>query len=265
MASLKTKTISKMVKSREEFYLLSVLVKRDIKKKYKGSMLGIFWSLLNPLLHMIVLTMVFSMLFIRKIDNFPLYIISGRLIFGFFSQSTTAAMNSIIQSAKLIKKVYISKYVIVLARILSAFVIFVISLADLFLVVLITKAPVTLNFLWALVYLALLLIFVTGAGLILATIATFFRDMTHLYSVVTLIIMYMSAIFYPPEIVPEQYRIFFLLNPVYHFIQGFRYAVYYNTVPPASNLIYCVVVAFGFLLAGNYVFGKNQDKFIFAV
>jgi ABC-2 type transport system permease protein/lipopolysaccharide transport system permease protein len=246
-------------------YLLTVLIKRDIKKKYKGSILGIFWSLLNPLLHMIVLTVIFSMLFIRKIDNFPLYIVSGRLIFGFFTQGTTSAMNSIISSAPLIKKVYMPKYIIVLAKVTSAFIIFLISLIDLLFVVLITKAHFSIYFLLTPVYLLLLLLFVTGVGLLLATIATFFRDMTHLYSVITLIIMYMSAIFYPPEIVPENLQIIFLFNPVFHFIEGFRSLVYFNTLPSLSNLLYCSIVSIVFMVFGSYVFIKNQDKFIFNI
>lgn len=243
-------------------YLLTLLVKKDIKKKYKGSFLGILWSLLNPLLIMVILTIVFSTVFKFSIDNFPVYILSGRLLFEFFSSSTTSSMKSIISSANLIQKVYIPKYIITLSKVISNFVFFLISLIDLLLIMIITKADITVYILYAPLYLLLLFFFVIGVSLILATITVFFRDIEHLYGVFTTGLMYASAIFYPAEIIPDKYQFILKLNPVYYFIKGFRDAVFYGTPLDINNLIICFVIAFVSMIVGIQVFEKKQDKFI---
>ena len=192
----------------------------------------------------------------------PVYIISGRLVFGFFSDSTTGSLMSICVSAPLIKKVYFPKYILVLSKITSSFIILLISLIDLALVMLVTGAPITIYALYAPLYLLLLYIFVVGCGLILSTLNVFFRDMEHLYGIVVLVLMYFSAIFYPVEIIPAQVQKLLIFNPVYHYITGFRYAVYYGLSPDWSNIIYCVGASLAFLIVGILVFKKNQDKFI---
>lgn len=243
-------------------YLLTLLVKKDIKKKYKGSFLGILWSLLNPLLIMIILTIVFSTLFDRHIENFPVYLLSGRLLFEFFSFSTTASMKSIISSANLIKKVYIPKYIITLSKVISNFIFFSISLIDLALIMFITKAEITLNILYAPIYLLLLFFFASGISFILATVTTFFRDMEHLYGVFTMALMYASAIFYPAEIIPDKYQFILTYNPLYQYIKGFRDVVYYGNSIDMNNLLVCLIIAIVSMVTGILVFEKNQDKFI---
>lgn len=247
------------------YYLLTILVKKDVKKKYKGSFLGILWSLLNPLLNMIVLTIIFSSLFNRSIENFPVYLLSGRLLFGFFSSSTNTAMKSIIFSANLIKKVYVPKCVIVISKIISNFIFFLISLIDLVIIMLATRAEVTLNAICAPIYLLLLFIFTCGVGLILATTTVFFRDIEHLYGVFITVLMYSSAIFYPPEIIPDKYQFILTINPLYYFIEGFRQIVYYGLPLELSNLLFCIVISGISMIIGILVFGRNQDKFIFHI
>lgn len=250
---------------RKYSYLLTILIKRDIKKKYKGSFLGILWSLLNPLLQMVVLTIIFSTLFKGNIENYPLYMITGRLVFQFFSLGTNAAMMSIIVSAALLKKVYIPKYIMTISKVLSNFIIFSISLLDLLLVMIITGADFTVYLIYAPIYLLLLLIFTSGVGLILATIAIFFRDIEHLYSVFTMMLMYFSAIFYPAEIIPQKYQSLLQLNPLYHYISGFRQIVYVGVPPEFSNLLICLMIAIVSFIIGLIVFERNQDKFIFYI
>ncbi len=251
-----------MTNFRKYSYLLSLLVKRNIVMKYRGSALGVLWSLLEPLLNMIVLTIIFSTLFQRDLPNFPLYLISGRLMYTFFQVSTSTAMKSIITSAQLLKKVYIPKYMITLSKVISSFVIFLVSMIDLIFVMLITKAKFTGYLVFIPVYLILFLIFIAGFGLILATLATFFRDVEHLYDVFTMMLMYFSAIFYPVDIIPENYRSLLLLNPVYHYIQGFRQIVYYAEAPEIMNLASCFVLSIVTLSIGLVVFKRNQDKFM---
>jgi len=243
-------------------YLLYLLVKKDVKKKYKGSFLGILWSLLNPLLHMIILTLVFSTLFGTDIDNFPVYMLCGFLIFNFFSSSTVSAMNSIIHSSSILSKVYIPKYIVTLSTIISNFVFFSISLIDLVIVMICTGYKASINILFMPVYLILLFIFCCGLSLLLATITVFFRDMEHIYGVIIMALNFTSAIFYPASIIPEKFKFILSVNPIYHYIEGFREVIYYNQSPDIVNLVTCLLIAVFSLVFGIVVFERNQDKFI---
>lgn len=247
------------------YYLLTILVKRDIKKKYKGSFLGILWSLFNPLLNMVVLTVVFSTLFHDSIKNFPVYILTGNLLFGFFSSSTTASMTSIIASSHLINKVYIPKYIFTISKIISDFIFFVISLIDLIIIMTATKATITMNIIYAPIYLLLLFLFSCGISLVLATVTVFFRDMEHLYGVLTTVLLYASAIFYPVTIIPDKFQFIVRLNPVFYLIKGFRQVVYGGSTIDSNNLLICTAIAIISIVIGVLVFEKNQDKFILYV
>lgn len=243
-------------------YLLKLLVERDLKKKYKGSYLGVIWSLLNPLLYMIVLTVVFSTLFDRSIENYPVYLLCGQLIFGFFSSSTTSSMRSIYTGASLLRKVYIPKYIITISQILSNFIFFAISLIDLVLIMIITKSDITINILFAPIYLVLLFVFCCGVSMFLATIAVFFRDIEYIYGVFTTAMLYASAIFYPAEIIPDKYKFILDYNPIFYFIKGFRDVVYLGIAPDIQNVTTCFIIAVISMIIGIIVFEKNQDKFI---
>jgi len=243
-------------------YLLSLLVAKNIKKKYRGSYLGVLWSFLNPLFHMIVLSIVFSTLFNRHIENFPVYLLCGSLLFQFFSTSTTQSMNSIIASANIIKKVYMPKYLATLATIISNFVSFLISIVVLAITMIATQANVTWYILLAPLYLVLFFFFVCGIGLIMATITVFFRDIEHIYGVLITMLSFASAIFYPAEIIPENYRFVLTYNPLFHFIDGFRDLVYVGTMPSALNIIICFSITIISIVAGVFAFVKYQDKFI---
>lgn len=244
------------------YYLLTLLVKKEIKKKYKGSFLGLLWSLLNPLLNMIVLTIVFSTLFHESVENFPVYLLSGQLLFAFFASSTTVSLRSVISSAELIKKVYLPKYLVTLSNIISNFIFFAISLIDLAIIMMVTKSVISINILYAPIYLLLLFFFSSGVSLILATVTVFFRDIEHLYGVLTTVLMYSSAIFYPAEIIPEKFQFILTMNPLYYYIKGFRDAIYSGVSLDFVNLMVCFVLAAISMIIGIFVFEKNQDKFI---
>lgn len=175
-------------------YLLSELVFRDIKLKYRKSYLGILWSTLNPLLMMVVLTVVFSSLFQSDIKNFPVYLMTGQLIFNFFSEATNVAMTGIVGNAGLIKKVYIPKYIFPLSRILSSFVNLLFSIVALLLIMIVTKVTFNVSMLLFFVPLIYVLLLSIGVGLILSTYSVFFRDILHLYGVFTLALMYMLSL-----------------------------------------------------------------------
>lgn len=242
--------------------LLWEFVKKDIKLKYRNSVLGILWSMLNPLMVMIVLTFIFSNLFKNKIPNFPVYCLSGKLIYDFFSLSTNQCMNSITGKSSLIKKIYVPKYLYPLSRVISSFIIFLISLIPLIVIMIVTKVPFTKMTLICVYPLACLLIISFGAGLILSTINVFFRDMQHLYSIVLLLIMYSSAIFYSADIINEKYVAILNLNPIFPIIKVFRDCILNGQITAVNSWILCPIYAVIALIIGIIFFYKKQDKFI---
>ncbi len=243
-------------------YLFRFMVKTELRIKYKDSVLGIIWSLLNPLLQMIVLTIIFSQLFERSIPNFPLYIVTGRLIFDFFSNSTNSAMSSLSRSGGIIKKMAFPKFFIPLSKVTAIFITLLISLIDLVIVILVTGHPVTFNLLYGFIYLFLLYVFSCGFSLLLSSLVVFFRDIEHLYSIFLMILMYFSAIFYPVDIIPEQFRLLLIGNPIYYFIAGFRDCVYLGVSINFENLLFCAVYALLFIILGFYTFKKKENEFI---
>lgn len=243
-------------------YLLFQLVKKDIKLKYRSSYLGLIWTLLEPLLTMIVLTVVFSGLLGKGTKDFPVYILTGRLLYSFFSNSTKVALKSIRSNSSMIKKVYVPKYMYPCASTISGYVMFLLSLIVLVLVAAVRGVKPTWHLLEAVYPLAIVFFMALGVGLILSTIAVFFRDMEYLWGVVLMLLMYASAIFYRVEdVVSVKNRWIFELNPLYAVIENFRNAVFGHPVNVSA-----IAYSFGFsvvtFLIGVVVFYKNQDKFI---
>lgn len=241
-------------------FLLKQLVKRDLTSKYKDSVLGILWSFFNPLLIMLVFTAIFSMLFGRTIENYPVYFLSGRLIYDFYNSATKGAMKSIKSNAYIIKKIYVPKYMFSISAVCYEFVNFLISFVILFGVMLITGAQFHLTSIYAIVPILLLVVLIFGVGLILAVCNTYFSDIGYLYNVFTLILMYASALFYPMEIVPGQVQMIFTLNPVYSAISCFRECVVYGIAPNLNTLSYLAVFAFTVLGVGILLFNIYDKK-----
>lgn len=242
--------------------LLLELVKRDIKKKYRRSVLGILWSMLNPFLTMLIMAMVFSSFFKFAIENFPVYLLTGQLIFNFYAEATNTAMGSILENASLIKKVYVPKHIFPIARVLSSCVNFILSLPGLMLVLIITKAPLKFSMLLGIVPIIYLLFFCFGVGLVLASIAVYFRDMFHLYGVLLTAVSYLTPLFYPKEIVPEEYRYLINYNPLVYFVDLFREIIYYGKIPTLESHLNCIFIVIISLFLGVVIFNMNRKKFI---
>jgi len=238
------------------------LIRKDIKLKYRNSVLGILWSMLNPLLLMVVLTIIFSTIFKNSIENFPVYVLIGRIIYSFFSESTSFAMDSIHANGQLIRKVYVPKYYFPLARICSSFVTLLLTLVPLIFVMIFTGLGLSFTNLLIIFPLIYIFLISTGMGLFLATITVFFTDVKHLYSIILMIIMYMTPIFYPVEIIPSNYRFIIELNPLFEVVEMVREVLMYNTIPTLWSHIICLLHGIIYLLLGAFVFYKNQDKFI---
>ena len=244
----------------ERKFLLKQLVKRDLTSKYKDSVLGIVWSFLNPLLIMIVFTAIFSMLFGRQIENYPVYYLSGRLIYDFYKSATTGAMKSIKGNASILKKIYVPKYMFTVSKVCYEFINFLISFVILFGVMFVTGSQFHITILFAVVPLALLVILIFGIGLILAVCNTYFTDVGHLYNVFSLILMYASALFYPMEIVPVTVQKIFTLNPIYSAVVSFRECVVYGTIPNMYTLAYLGVFGVVTLAIGIILFSMYNKK-----
>lgn len=238
-------------------------VKKDVKLRYRNSYLGMVWTLIEPLLTMMVLTFIFGTLFGNEDPTFPVYILSGRLLYSFYSGATKACVKSIRSNAGMIKKVYVPKYLYPLSSILSSYTTFLISLIVLVVVCLVLGVYPTVYTLLSVVPLILLLLLAFGSGMIFATIGVFFRDFEYLWGVALTLIMYTCAIFYKVERFAASGKAWVLeINPLYCIIKNFRLCILDGQPPELHTCLYAL--AFGLItsIIGVIMFNKNQDKFI---
>ena len=242
--------------------LIHELVMRDLKVKYRRSFLGYLWSLLNPLMMMTVMALVFSHIFRANVENYPLYLICGQTLFSFFTESTNMAMYSVLSNAQLIKKIYIPKFIFPVSRVSSSFVTMSFSLAAILIVMIVTRARFCWTILLVPIPIAFLFLFCCGMGMILSALSVYFRDVTHLWGVVTLAWMYATPIFYTIDTMPERLTRVMKLNPMYHFLNTFRNLVMFGNIPGPNAWIGCIVSGLAVFALGLVVFGKLQKNFI---
>lgn len=245
--------------------LLTELVVRDLKVKYRRSFLGYIWSLLNPLLMMAVMSVVFSYMFRFDIPNYPLYLICGQTLWTFFNESTSTAMSAVLMNGALIRKVYIPKYIFPISRVLSSFVNMSFSLAAILIVMLVTGVPLSWAMLLIPVPLFFLLLFCMGIGMALSAMSVYFRDILHLYGVLTMAWMYVTPIFYPISALPETVAGYIQMNPMYHYITFFRSLVLYGTIPAGETWFVCIIASVAAVIIGIMTFQKLQKNFILYV
>ena len=244
------------------FFLIQNVTK-DIKLKYRNSYLGIIWTMIEPLLTMIVLSFVFGTLFGNSDRTFPVYILTGRLLYTYFSSATKSCVKSIRSNAGMIKKVYVPKYLYPLSSAISSYIIFLISLIVLVLVCLYFKVYPTVYTLYAIVPLLLLWLISFGVGMILATVGVFFRDLEYLWGVALMLIMYTCAIFYKADRFNSTGRAWLLnINPLYCVIKNFRNCIIYAKPLEMSTCLYALGFGVVTTIIGLIIFNKNQDKFI---
>ncbi len=248
------------------------LISRDFKVKYKRSVLGILWSLLYPVLMMAVMAIVFSKMFRFQVEgvNYLVYLMTGLVMFNYFSEASNAAMSSVVSNFSLMTKVYIPKYIFPVAKCLFVGINFVLSLIPLLVIILFTGNPAegtrcVINGWYLLlpyVFICMLL-FTIGLGLLLSCISVFFRDMFYIYGIVLMIWNYLTPVFYDISILPDKIRFLMNFNPLYVFITSAREVILYNRCPSTELLLGCLIFALGMLLIGAIAFKKNQDKFIY--
>ena len=246
-------------------YLLANLISRDLKVKYRRSVLGIMWSLLNPILMMLILGAVFKQLFNNySVEHFELYLITGQTLFTFFNEATSGGLESIVMSSALMKKVYVPKYVFPIEKVLYAFVNLCFSLTAVTIMLFVFRVPFSVTMLLIPIPLFALLLFTAGFSLLLSALYAFFRDTKHLYGVVLLAWMYLTPIIYPLSMVENEPVIGTVvrLNPMTWFITAFRNLFLYSTLPDLKTVLICYIWGVVMVITGLVVFKKTQDRFV---
>jgi len=247
--------------------LVWTLVARDLKVRYRRSAIGFLWTMLQPLLTMMVLYVVFSTIFLFKtgLANYPVYALAGILFWNFFSQSVVASMNSLRGNAMLVQKLPVPLMVFPLASVLSGMLNFALALVPLLGVLLFTGHPVTPALLFLPVAIAIAALFTLGAGLLLAPLAVFFSDVVDLVGVFLMLLMYLTPTFYPMAILPDRFRWLVRFNPVRSILEVFRDPVYHGKIPPLSHLTVAVTLTLIALAIGVLTFRRSSHRIPFFV
>lgn len=246
-------------------FLFEELVKRDFKAKYKRTILGMGWSILSPLLTLLVMNVVFSHFFGRGMKHYTIYLFCGNLLFTYYREATSSGMNSLMNNAKIFSKINVPKYIFLLSRNVSSVINFGLSLVVFFIFCLADNIEFDIHFL-ALIYPILcLILFNIGIGLVLSALFVFFRDMSYIYDIFTMLVMYLSAIFYTVDIMPEKYQMMFFLNPVYVYIKYFRTIVLDGQLPSIELHLLGAFYAILAMLLGAWMYKKNNYKFLYYV
>jgi ABC-type polysaccharide/polyol phosphate export permease len=243
--------------------LIWALALKDLRVRYKRSVLGFLWALLNPLMTMIILTIVFSTIMRIQIEHYSVFLISALLPWTFFSQALSYSVESIVGNAELLKKLYIGKSVFPAAAVLANLINFVLSLIPLMLLLLVLRFPVHLAWIYLPFPLICLIAFTLGFGFLCAAANVFFRDVAHIIQIVLSAWFYFSPIIFPMDLVPKQYHFLMRLNPMLYILNGFRLAIYYGMLPTVQSAAMSLTCGLVFLVFGYLVFRRHQDTFVY--
>lgn len=245
--------------------LIVQIVRRDILTRYKRSVLGVAWTMLNPLGTMLVLTVAFSKAFGTTL-GYASYVLSGLIAWTFFAQTTNAAISHLVWGGGLLKRIYVPRTVFAVSAIGTGLVNIVLSLIPLLLVMLVTGVPVRWPILAIPIPVLFLALFSLGMGLLISTIAVYYTDVAEMYQIVLTAWMYLSPIIYPESILPEAYRLWIArLNPMYHLIRVFRMPLYEGRLPELSEMAVAGLVSLITLLVGWIIFTRKADEFAYRV
>ena len=238
------------------------LVKKDLRGRYKGSVLGFLWTFINPLLQLVVYTSVFSFILKTNIERYYLYLFVALIPWIFFSSSITVGSASIVAQKDLIKKIYFPRMVIPISYVTSSFVNMLLCFIVIFAVIIVSGAGI--NFLALLTLPVIMLveyILALGMAMLTSAITGYFRDLEHILGIVTMAWMYMTPIMYDKSIVPENLMPIFNLNPMTHVIECFRAVLYEKKVPDLTTLLSAAGLGILILIVGILVFNKLQKRF----
>jgi len=243
--------------------LIWALALKDLRVRYKRSVLGFLWALLNPLFMMVILTVVFSAFMRLAIDHYAVFLLVAILPWTFFSQALSYSVESIVGNGELLKKLYIQKSVFPIAAVLANLINFLLSLIPLILLLLVLRFP----FYWTWLYLPFpllcLIAFTLGFGFFCAAVNVFFRDVAHIVQIVLAGWFYCSPIIYSMDYIPQKYYFFFRLNPMVYILNGFRLSIYHGMLPTVQSAAMSLACGLVFLVLGYLVFRRYQDSFVY--
>lgn len=245
---------------KQYWFVISELTGREIKRKYSRSKLGILWSVLNPLLHMVVLSLIFSTMFKRSIENFPVYYLCGNVLWTLFTTATNTAMTVLVDNKQMLIKVKIPMQVFVVSRVYTALVNFGYSLIAFVPILLFFKVPLKVSVLFIPVIVLFQLMFTLGFSYILSVGYVLFGDVKHLYGIVLTLWMYLSALFYPTENLPVAMKTVVANNPIYTYIDSLRWIVLEGVLPPANTMIKMVIWSVSVYFIGTHIFNSSKNK-----
>ena len=246
-------------------FLFTELVKRDFKKKYKRTYLGMLWSVLSPLLTLLVMRVVFTQFFGRSIEHYTTYLFCGNIVFSFFNEASNGGMNSLLSNSAIFTKINIPKYLFLFSRNISSLINFALTFVVFLLFCIIDGVTFTPYFFLLIIPIVSLVLFNLGVGLILSALFVFFRDVQYLWSVFTMLLMYMSAIFYTTDVYSPTVQMIFHVNPIYVYIKYFRTIVLGAQLPSLEMHILAIgyaLLAFGI---GALIYKKCNHKFLYYV
>lgn len=254
--------LQEILKNRELIWALAV---KELRVRYKRSTLGFLWALLNPLLMMVILTMVFSTVMRVPVHNYPIFLISTLLPWTFFSQALTYSADSIVSNGDLLKKVYVAKSVFPVAAVVSNLINFALSMIPLILLLVAFRFPFYRTWFYLVVPLLSLVLFTMGCSFFFSMVNVFFRDMSHILQVLLQAWFYFCPIIYSLDFVPARYRTLFRLNPLVYPLNGFRLAIYYGQLPTTQSMLLSLAGGVAALAVGYKLFQRSQDTLVFYV
>ena len=263
-AKKKLKKESEFIKNLRKYsYILGAMVKKNFKAQYRNSILGVLWTVLNPLLNMLVLSFVFGPLFGSRIENYPIYLFCGNLIFNIMRQITTQSLNCLVNNSGLIKKVKISYSIFPVSNMFTALVNFGVAFIALLIVMIIYGQQFYWTILLTITIVPAVLLFSLGVGFVLSSLFVFFRDVKHLYEVGITLWMYLTPLFYNKGDLGTglAYKII-NLNPMTHYVDAFRSIIQSGVVPSGIEYLICYAWAIGMFVLGYLIFKLNRRKYI---
>lgn len=252
-------TIKELYAYRE---MIVSLVRKDLRGRYKGSFLGFLWTFINPLLQLIIYTIVFSVILRAGIEKFYLFLFVALVPWIFFSSAITGGSTSILSQQDMVKKIYFPRQVLPIAYVTSSFVNMLLCFCVIFVALVIGGIGINLK---AVLYLPIIMvveyILALGIGLVSAALTVYFRDLEYILSIVTMAWMYLTPIMYDVDMIPEQFKVIFNLNPMTPIIVAYREILYYKRIPEILNLCHATILGIVILVIGSVVFSKLQRNF----
>ena len=253
-------TLEILKKGTSENFLLKQIIRKNFTTKYKDSALGILWSFFNPLITMALLTAIFSSVFTRSIENFPVYFLTGRCVIDFFNSGTKIAMTSLKKNRSILNKIYMPRYIFAVGGVCSEFINFLMTLIVIIVIMIVTRAPFYPLAVFSVIPIGILFLLIMGVGLVLSILCTKFTDIEYLYKIFTSLLIYACAIFYPIDIVPQPIRQYMELNPIYGIIAQFREFVMYGRFPSTKLMLTTFITSLIIFIIGVLLFRKYQNR-----